>query len=43
VLVARNKDELEKTAADIRSGAGEAVIHDLGLSEQQSGNTVVRG
>ena len=42
VLVARNKEELEKTATDIRSSGCEAVIHDLDLSKRQSGNIVVK-
>jgi NAD(P)-dependent dehydrogenase (short-subunit alcohol dehydrogenase family) len=43
VLVARNRDELEKTAADIRSTGAEAIVYDLDLSEPQSAETVIKG
>jgi 3-oxoacyl-[acyl-carrier protein] reductase len=43
VLVARNKDKLETTAADIRSAGAEAVINDLDLREPQSAETVIQG
>ena len=43
VLVARNKDGLEKTAAHIRSAGGEAIVYDLDLSEPQSAETVIKG
>ena len=42
VLVARNKNELEKTAAEIRAAGSEAVIHDLDLSERKSIEMVVK-
>jgi 3-oxoacyl-[acyl-carrier protein] reductase len=43
VLVARNKDKLEATAAAIRSAGAEAMICDLDLREPQSAETVIKG
>src|SRR5882724_7678322 len=43
VLVARSKDKLEETAADIRSAGAEAMIYDLDLREPQSAETIVKG
>ncbi len=43
VLVARDKERLEQTAADIRSAGAEAMIYDLDLREPQSPEVVVKG
>ena len=43
VLVARNKDNLEKTAADVRSAGAESVVYALDLREPQSAEIVVKG
>jgi 3-oxoacyl-[acyl-carrier protein] reductase len=43
VLVARNKDKLETTAADIRFAGAEAAIYDLDLRELRSAATVIQG
>jgi 3-oxoacyl-[acyl-carrier protein] reductase len=43
VLVARNKDELEKTAADVESAGAESLSYPLDLREPQSADAVVRG
>ena len=43
VLVARDKDKLEKTATEVRSVGAEAVIHALDLREAQSAEVVVNG
>ena len=43
VLVARNKDELEKTAADVESTGAESLSYPLDLREPQSADAVVRG
>jgi len=43
VLVARNKDNLEKTAADVRSAGAESVFYALDLREPQSAEIVVKG
>ena len=43
VLVARNKDKLEQTAAEIRSAGAEAMIYDLDLREPQSAARVIKG
>jgi 3-oxoacyl-[acyl-carrier protein] reductase len=43
VLVARNKDELEKTAAAVNSAGAESLIYALDLREPQSAETVVKG
>jgi len=43
VLVARNKDKLEVTAADVRSAGAEAMVHALDLREPQAAEIVVRG
>jgi NADP-dependent 3-hydroxy acid dehydrogenase YdfG len=42
VLVARDKDKLEQTAA-VRSAGAEALIHDPGLRELQSAEAIVKG
>ncbi len=43
VLVARDKDKLEQTAADIRTAGAEAMIHALDLRQPQSAETVIKG
>ncbi len=43
VLVARNKDELEKTASDVKSAGAEPLIYALDLREPQSAEVVVGG
>jgi 3-oxoacyl-[acyl-carrier protein] reductase len=43
VLVARDKDNLEKTAADVRSAGAEAMFYALDLREPQSAEIVVKG
>jgi 3-oxoacyl-[acyl-carrier protein] reductase len=43
VLVARNKDGLEKTAADIRSVGAEPMIYALDPREPQSAEIVIKG
>jgi 3-oxoacyl-[acyl-carrier protein] reductase len=43
VLVARNKDKLEATAADVRSTGAEAIVYDLDLREPRSAELVVKG
>lgn len=43
VLAARNEDELEKTAADIRSAGAEATTYALDLSAPKSAQTVIKG
>jgi 3-oxoacyl-[acyl-carrier protein] reductase len=43
VLVARNKDELEKTASAVNSAGAEALIYALDLRDLQSAEIVVRG
>jgi 3-oxoacyl-[acyl-carrier protein] reductase len=43
VLVARNHDELEKTAAEVRSAGAESHIYALDLREPQSPEVVVKG
>jgi 3-oxoacyl-[acyl-carrier protein] reductase len=43
VLVARDKDKLETTAADVRSAGAEAMIFDVDLREPQSSEIVVKG
>jgi len=43
VLVARDKDKLEATAADVRSAGAETMIFDVDLSQSQSGETVIKG
>jgi 3-oxoacyl-[acyl-carrier protein] reductase len=43
VLVARDKEKLEQTAAGVRSGGAETVIFDLDLREPQSAETVIKG
>jgi 3-oxoacyl-[acyl-carrier protein] reductase len=42
VLVARNEDKLEETAAGIRSSGAEPRIYALDLREPQSAETVVK-
>jgi 3-oxoacyl-[acyl-carrier protein] reductase len=41
VLVARDKDKLEQTAADVRASGAEAMIFDLDLREPQSAEVIV--
>jgi len=43
VLVARNKDELEKTAAEVNSSGAESLIYALDLREPRSPEIVVKG
>jgi 3-oxoacyl-[acyl-carrier protein] reductase len=43
VLVARNKDKLDLTAADVRSAGAEAMVYALDLREPRSAEVVVRG
>jgi 3-oxoacyl-[acyl-carrier protein] reductase len=43
VLVARNKDELEKTAVSVDSAGAESLIYALDLREPQSAEVVVKG
>lgn len=43
VLVARDKDKLDQTAADVRASGSEAMIYDLDLREPQSAETVIQG
>lgn len=43
VLVARDRDNLETTAVDIRSAGAEAMIFDLDLREPRSAETVIEG
>jgi len=43
VLVARNKDELEKTAMAVNSAGAESLIYPLDLREPESAQLVVKG
>ena len=43
VLVARDKDNLEKTAANVRSAGAEAMVCALDLREPQSAEIVIKG
>jgi len=43
VLVARNKDKLEATAADVRSAGAEPMVNALDLREPQSAEIVIKG
>ncbi len=43
VLVARNKDKLEATAADVRSAGAEPMVYALDLREPQSAKIVIKG
>jgi 3-oxoacyl-[acyl-carrier protein] reductase len=43
VLVARNKDKLDGTAADVRSAGAEPMVYDLDLREPQAAEIVVKG
>jgi 3-oxoacyl-[acyl-carrier protein] reductase len=43
VLVARNKDELEKTASAVNSAGAESLIYALDLREPQSAEVLVKG
>jgi 3-oxoacyl-[acyl-carrier protein] reductase len=43
VLVARNKDQLEETAGEVRSAGAEAMVYALDLREQQSAEVVIKG
>jgi 3-oxoacyl-[acyl-carrier protein] reductase len=42
VLVAREKNKLETTAADVRSAGAEVMIFDVDLREPQSATTVIK-
>jgi 3-oxoacyl-[acyl-carrier protein] reductase len=42
VLAARNKDELEQTAADVNAAGAESLICDLDLREPKSAEVLVR-
>jgi 3-oxoacyl-[acyl-carrier protein] reductase len=43
VLVARNKDELEKTAEEVSSAGAQSLIYELDLREPRSPEIVVKG
>ena len=43
VLVARDKDKLETTAAGVRSAGAEAMVFDLDLRQPESSETVIKG
>jgi 3-oxoacyl-[acyl-carrier protein] reductase len=43
VLAARNKDELERTAADVNSAGAESLVCDLDLREPKSAEALVKG
>jgi 3-oxoacyl-[acyl-carrier protein] reductase len=43
VLVARDKDNLEKTAAEVRSLGAEAMVYALDLRQPQSAKTIIEG
>jgi 3-oxoacyl-[acyl-carrier protein] reductase len=43
VLVARDKDDLEKTAAEIRSLGAEAMVYALDLRQPESAKTIIEG
>ncbi len=43
VLVARNKDKLEVTAADVRSVGAEAMVYPLDLREPQAAEIIIKG
>ena len=43
VLIARNKDGLEKTAAEVNAAGAESLVYALDLREPQSPEVVVRG
>jgi 3-oxoacyl-[acyl-carrier protein] reductase len=43
VLVARDRDQLETTASDVRSVGAEAMIFDLDLHEPRSSEIIVKG
>ncbi|MGB7282598.1 MAG: SDR family oxidoreductase [Candidatus Acidiferrum sp.] len=43
VLVARNKDELERTATDVRSAGAEAAAYALDLRQPESAEIVIKG
>lgn len=43
VLVARDKDNLEKTAAEVRSAGAEAVVYAVDLRQPQSAELVIKG
>src|SRR5258705_14011084 len=42
VLVARNKEKLEKTAAESRSVGAEAMVYAVDLREPQSAETIIK-
>jgi 3-oxoacyl-[acyl-carrier protein] reductase len=43
VLVARNKDELEKTASAVNAAGAESLVYALDMREPQSAETIVKG
>ncbi len=43
VLVARNNDKLEATAADVRSVGAEPMVHALDLRESQAAEIIIKG
>jgi 3-oxoacyl-[acyl-carrier protein] reductase len=43
VLVARNRDNLEKTASDVRSAGAQAMVYALDLREPQSADIIING
>jgi 3-oxoacyl-[acyl-carrier protein] reductase len=43
VLVARNKDELEKTASAVNAAGAESLVYALDMREPQAAETIVRG
>jgi len=43
VLVARNNDELERTAADVKSAGAEAVVFAIDLRKPEAAETVIKG
>jgi 3-oxoacyl-[acyl-carrier protein] reductase len=43
VLVARNKDNLDKTATEVTSLGAETMVHALDLRQPQSAKTIIDG
>ena len=43
VLVARDEDKLEKTAADVMSLGAEAMVYALDLRQPESAKTIIKG
>ena len=43
VLVARNKDKLEKTATEVRSAGAQAMVYAVDLREPQSAEIIING